>query len=162
MNKGKWTQDKHKAFVAGWEKYGNNWNEVAKNFSTRTPVTMAMAVVMAAPTGIATAAAIAALTAAAFANGVVVVGILQMDIRSYCDSCTDGSGIGKCGGSGGHFAIDIHGNDWKHAMHIIKPKARSLLHVRNRSKATQHTDALKKLFFQELLMGKVLFQKITS
>ncbi len=27
---GKWTQDKHKAFMEGWEKYGNNWSKVAK------------------------------------------------------------------------------------------------------------------------------------
>jgi SHAQKYF class myb-like DNA-binding protein len=36
MNKGKWTQDTHKAFLTGWEKYGYNWNLVAKVVSTRT------------------------------------------------------------------------------------------------------------------------------
>ncbi len=38
VNKGKWTQDKHKAFLTGWEKYGNNWNLVAKVVSTRTAI----------------------------------------------------------------------------------------------------------------------------
>jgi hypothetical protein len=38
MNKGKWTQDKCMAFMAEWEKYGNNWIGVAKTFSKRTPM----------------------------------------------------------------------------------------------------------------------------
>jgi hypothetical protein len=31
MNKGKWTQDEHRAFMKKWKKYGNNWIEVAKS-----------------------------------------------------------------------------------------------------------------------------------
>jgi hypothetical protein len=38
MNKGKWAQDEHKAFMTGWEKYSNNWIEVAKIVSTRIPM----------------------------------------------------------------------------------------------------------------------------
>ncbi len=38
MNKGKWTQDKHRAFMKEWEQYGNNWIEFAKVLSTQTPV----------------------------------------------------------------------------------------------------------------------------
>jgi hypothetical protein len=38
MNKGKWTQDEHKAYMTEWEKYGNNWIEVAKIVNTRTPM----------------------------------------------------------------------------------------------------------------------------
>jgi hypothetical protein len=37
-NKGKWTQDKHRAFIKEWEKYGNNWIDIGKVVSTRTPV----------------------------------------------------------------------------------------------------------------------------
>jgi hypothetical protein len=36
MINGKWTEDKHKPFQIGWEKYGNNWNKVAKVVSTQT------------------------------------------------------------------------------------------------------------------------------
>ncbi len=35
---GKWTEDKHNAFMMGFEQYGNNWNEVATLVSTQTPV----------------------------------------------------------------------------------------------------------------------------
>jgi hypothetical protein len=38
MNKEKWTQDEHRTFIKEWEKYGNNWIEIAKVLSTRTPV----------------------------------------------------------------------------------------------------------------------------
>jgi hypothetical protein len=37
MNKGKWTQDKHKIFMQEWEKYGNNCMQIAKVLSTQTP-----------------------------------------------------------------------------------------------------------------------------
>ena len=37
MNKGRWTQDKHKIFMQVYEKYGNNWMQIAKVLSTRTP-----------------------------------------------------------------------------------------------------------------------------
>jgi hypothetical protein len=38
MNKGNWTQDEHRTFMKEWEKYGNNWIEIAQVLSTRTPV----------------------------------------------------------------------------------------------------------------------------
>ncbi len=38
MNKSEWTQDKHKAFLTGEEKYGNIWNEIATIVFTHTPV----------------------------------------------------------------------------------------------------------------------------
>jgi hypothetical protein len=37
MNKGRWTQDKHKIFMQEYEKYGNNCMQIAKVLSTRTP-----------------------------------------------------------------------------------------------------------------------------
>ncbi len=37
MNKGRWTQDKHKIFMQEHEKYGNNCMQIAKVLSTRTP-----------------------------------------------------------------------------------------------------------------------------
>jgi hypothetical protein len=30
MNKGRWTQDKHKIFMQEWEKYGNNSMQIQK------------------------------------------------------------------------------------------------------------------------------------
>ncbi len=32
----------------------------------------------------------------------------RRDGDSCCNSCTDGSGVGKCGGGGKHCAIDLH------------------------------------------------------
>ncbi len=37
MNKGRWTQDKHKVFMQEYEKYGNNCMQIAKVLSTQTP-----------------------------------------------------------------------------------------------------------------------------
>jgi hypothetical protein len=37
MNKGRWTDDKHKIFMQEWEKYGNNLMHIAKDLSTQTP-----------------------------------------------------------------------------------------------------------------------------
>jgi hypothetical protein len=37
MNKGRWTQDKHKIFMQEYEKYGNNCMQIAKVLSTQTP-----------------------------------------------------------------------------------------------------------------------------
>ncbi len=37
MNKGRWTQDKHKIFMQEYEKYGNNCMQIAKALSTPTP-----------------------------------------------------------------------------------------------------------------------------
>ncbi len=37
INKGRWTQDKHKIFLQEWEQYGNNCMQIAKVLSTRTP-----------------------------------------------------------------------------------------------------------------------------
>ena len=37
MNKGRWTQDKHKIFMQEYEKYGNNCMQIAKVLSTLTP-----------------------------------------------------------------------------------------------------------------------------
>jgi hypothetical protein len=37
INKGRWTQDKHKIFMQEYEKYGNNCMQTAKVLSTRTP-----------------------------------------------------------------------------------------------------------------------------
>jgi hypothetical protein len=37
MNKGRWTQDKHKIFMQEYEKYGNNCMQIAKVLSIQTP-----------------------------------------------------------------------------------------------------------------------------
>jgi hypothetical protein len=37
INKGRWTQDKHKIFMQEYEKYGNNCMQSAKVLSTQTP-----------------------------------------------------------------------------------------------------------------------------
>jgi hypothetical protein len=37
MNKGRWTQDKHKIFMQEYEEYGNNCMQIARVLSTRTP-----------------------------------------------------------------------------------------------------------------------------
>jgi hypothetical protein len=37
INKGRWTQDKHKIFMQEYEKYGNNCMQIAKVLSTQTP-----------------------------------------------------------------------------------------------------------------------------
>ncbi len=37
MNKGRWTQDKHKIFMQEYEKCGNNCMQIAKVLSTQTP-----------------------------------------------------------------------------------------------------------------------------
>ncbi len=37
MNKGVWTQDKHKIFMQEYEKYDNNCMQIAKVLSTQTP-----------------------------------------------------------------------------------------------------------------------------
>ncbi len=37
INKGRWTQDKHKIFMQEYEKYGYNCMQIAKVLSTRTP-----------------------------------------------------------------------------------------------------------------------------
>ena len=37
INKGRWTQDKHKIFMQEYEKYGNNCMQLARVLSTRTP-----------------------------------------------------------------------------------------------------------------------------
>jgi hypothetical protein len=37
INKGRWTQDKHKIFMQEYEKYGNNCMQIARVLSTRTP-----------------------------------------------------------------------------------------------------------------------------
>ncbi len=36
INKGRWTQDKHKIFMHEYEKYGNNCMQIARVLSTRT------------------------------------------------------------------------------------------------------------------------------
>jgi hypothetical protein len=40
INNGRWTQDKHKAFMQEYEKYGNNCMQIVKVLSTRTPAQM--------------------------------------------------------------------------------------------------------------------------
>ncbi len=42
MNKGRWTQDKHKIFMQEYETYGNNCMQIAKVLSTRTPAQIKM------------------------------------------------------------------------------------------------------------------------
>ncbi len=37
INKGRWTQNKHKIFMQEYEKYGNNCMQVARVLSTQTP-----------------------------------------------------------------------------------------------------------------------------
>jgi hypothetical protein len=37
INKGRWMQDKHKIFMQEYEKYGNNFMQIARVLSTRTP-----------------------------------------------------------------------------------------------------------------------------
>jgi hypothetical protein len=37
INKGRWTQDKHKIFMQEYEKYGNNFMQIARVLSTQTP-----------------------------------------------------------------------------------------------------------------------------
>jgi hypothetical protein len=37
MNKGRWTQEKHKIFMQGYEKYGNNCIQIARVLSTQPP-----------------------------------------------------------------------------------------------------------------------------
>ncbi len=37
INKGRWTQDKHKIFMQEYEKYDNNCMQVARVLSTQTP-----------------------------------------------------------------------------------------------------------------------------
>jgi hypothetical protein len=37
INKGRWTQDKHKILMQEYEKYGNNFMQIARVLSTRTP-----------------------------------------------------------------------------------------------------------------------------
>ncbi len=37
INKGRWTQDKHKIFMQEYEMYGNNCIQIAKVLSTQTP-----------------------------------------------------------------------------------------------------------------------------
>jgi hypothetical protein len=37
MNKGRWTQGKHMIFMQEYEKYGNNYMQIAKVLSTQTP-----------------------------------------------------------------------------------------------------------------------------
>jgi hypothetical protein len=37
INKGRWTQDKHKILMQEYEKYGNNCMQIARVLSTRTP-----------------------------------------------------------------------------------------------------------------------------
>ncbi len=37
MNKGRWTQDKHKIFMQEYEKYGNNCMQIVRVLSTQTP-----------------------------------------------------------------------------------------------------------------------------
>jgi hypothetical protein len=37
INKGRWTQVKHKIFLQEYEKYGNNCMQIAKVLSTQTP-----------------------------------------------------------------------------------------------------------------------------
>ncbi len=37
INKGRWTQYKHKIFMQEYEKYGNNCMQIARVLSTRTP-----------------------------------------------------------------------------------------------------------------------------
>jgi hypothetical protein len=37
INKGRWTQNKHKIFMQEYEKYGNNCMQIAKVISRRTP-----------------------------------------------------------------------------------------------------------------------------
>jgi hypothetical protein len=37
MNKGRWTQNKHKIFMEEYEKYGNNCMQIARVLSTQTP-----------------------------------------------------------------------------------------------------------------------------
>ncbi len=36
MNKGRWTQGKHMIFMQEYEKYGNNYMQIAKVLSTQT------------------------------------------------------------------------------------------------------------------------------
>jgi hypothetical protein len=42
MNKGRWTQDKHKIFMQEYEKYGKNCMQIAKVLSTQTPAQIKM------------------------------------------------------------------------------------------------------------------------
>jgi hypothetical protein len=37
INKGRWTQEEHKIFMQQYEKYGNNYMQIAQILSTRTP-----------------------------------------------------------------------------------------------------------------------------
>jgi hypothetical protein len=37
INKGRWTQEKHKIFMQEYEKYGNNCMQIARVLSTQTP-----------------------------------------------------------------------------------------------------------------------------
>jgi hypothetical protein len=37
INKGRWTQNKHKIFMEEYEKYGNNCMQIARVLSTQTP-----------------------------------------------------------------------------------------------------------------------------
>ncbi len=37
INKGRWTEEEQKIFMQEYEKYGNNWMQIAKDLSTRTP-----------------------------------------------------------------------------------------------------------------------------
>ena len=37
INKGRWTQYKHKIFMQEYEKYGNNCMQIARVLSTQTP-----------------------------------------------------------------------------------------------------------------------------
>jgi hypothetical protein len=37
INKGRWTEEEHKIFMQEYEKYGNNWMQIAKTLSTWTP-----------------------------------------------------------------------------------------------------------------------------
>ncbi len=37
MNKGRWTEDKHKIFMQEYEKYGNSCMQISKVLSTQTP-----------------------------------------------------------------------------------------------------------------------------
>jgi hypothetical protein len=37
LNKGRWREEEHKIFMQEYEKYGNNFMQIAKVLSTRTP-----------------------------------------------------------------------------------------------------------------------------
>jgi hypothetical protein len=37
INKGRWTEEEHKIFMQEYEKYGNNFMQISKVLSTRTP-----------------------------------------------------------------------------------------------------------------------------